>query len=119
MTHSTRTCAQCGVHEPRRLWLPWNRMFKIWRGTSHKVDLCSFECSGKWYAPPKPTRCDTYRDLLEEWTQWWNRQGQRSYSGMSMPPVTDTHEVLACSICSGIVEYGGGRCAACGRRLDQ
>jgi hypothetical protein len=44
-----RICAQCGKAEPRWLWLRPHRMFKIWKGASHKVDLCSFECSKRWY----------------------------------------------------------------------
>lgn len=41
-----RVCAQCGVTEPNTLVLVFriNRMFKIWKGASSEVDLCSFEC---------------------------------------------------------------------------
>lgn len=50
MSAKRRICAQCGKVEPTLLWLRPGRMFKIWKGASHKVDLCSFECSRRWYS---------------------------------------------------------------------
>jgi len=112
-----RVCAQCGAVEPSR-WvltvLP-GRMFKVWKGASHDVDLCSFECSAKWYAPKEPTRCDRYRDLLEAWAQWWDGPGRERFTGYGRPPLSDTASALACMLCAGIED--GGRCAACGRQM--
>ena len=60
------------------------------------------------------SRCDTYRDLLETWADWWDGPGRRGYEGNCLPPITRTGEALACLICVGVeIE---GRCAACGRR---
>lgn len=46
-----RVCAQCGKVEPGWFTLMFapGRMFKIWKGSSHDVDLCTFECERKYY----------------------------------------------------------------------
>jgi len=110
-----RACAQCGKVEPRRLWLHPGRMFKIWKGASSLVDLCSFECSAKWHAPKGPSRCDQYRDLLEAWAHWWDGPGRDRFNGHVLPPLSDTASALACMLCAGAHEHG--RCAACGRQM--
>jgi len=85
-----RVCAQCGKVESERLWLYPGRMFKIWKGASSPVDLCSFECSAKWHAPKGPSRCDQYRDLLEAWAHWWDGPGRDRFNGHVLPPLSDT-----------------------------
>ena len=51
-----RVCAQCGKVEPKRLWLHPTKMFKIWAGSSHLVNLCTWECSRLWYAREREER---------------------------------------------------------------
>lgn len=63
------------------------------------------------------TRADQYRDLLEHWAAWWNGPGREHYRFNLLPPVTATGEALNCSICAG--EFGEGRCAVCGRKMDR
>ena len=58
-----------------------------------------------------------YNDLLRTWLDWWH--GPAKCWGVHdlpvIPPVTNTLNALACTICAGIEE--DGRCEACGRAL--
>ena len=56
-----------------------------------------------------------FRRELVQWVKWWNGPGRRSYRGMILPPLTHTGELLACSICSGVVLPDGEYCRACHR----
>ena len=60
-------------------------------------------------------RCD--RELLRTWLAWWD--GPARDWGLHdlpvIPPITDTRELLKCSLCQGI--EADGVCEACGRVL--
>lgn len=53
-----RVCAQCKTKESR--W-PW-QMFRIWKGDTHSVDLCSFSCAREWYGTPPTDQGEAGRD---------------------------------------------------------
>ena len=62
---------------------------------------------------------EEYRDLLELWCKWWNGPGRQGYRDPVIPPLTRTAEALNCTICAGVYEHEGGRCAACARDLGR
>ncbi len=119
-----RVCAQCGKVESERLWLYPGRMFKIWKGASSPVDLCSFECSAKWHAPKGPSRCDQYRDLLEAWAHWWDGPGRDRFNGHVLPPLSDTSSATpqAAAITAEMLRaaetHHGDSCSYCNSAAD-
>jgi hypothetical protein len=58
-----------------------------------------------------------YRDTLELWMQWWNGPGRENYNSPVIPPLMRTEVALTCTLCAGVEEMDGGRCAACGREV--